>query len=64
MMRWALILDRPHAKAVTEILNTKSARIIAVVAGAILEDTVEHTLEVRLKDDPNILRRMTGIDRP
>jgi hypothetical protein len=51
MMRWALILDRPHKTAVTEILNTKSARIIAVVGGGILEDTVEHTLEVRLKPE-------------
>ena len=64
MMRWALILDRPHKTAVTEILNTKSARIIAVVGGGILEDTVERTLEVRLKDDPNILHRMIGVDRP
>jgi len=64
MMRWALILDRPHAEAVTEILNTNSARIIAVVGGALLEDTIEHTLEVRLRDDPGVAYRMIGIDRP
>lgn len=46
---WAF-LDNSQRDAVTEMLSSNSDRIIAVLGGAILDNTLRRTLEERLRD--------------
>jgi hypothetical protein len=49
-MVWAL-LDADQANAVQEIIKSGSERIMAVVGGAILDESLRRTLEERLRKD-------------
>jgi hypothetical protein len=47
-MVWAA-LNQQHYQAIAEIAKTKSDRIIAVVGGAIIDDSLRRHLELRLR---------------
>ena len=56
-MVWA-ILGEEYNKAINEIIASDSDRIIAVVGGAMLDDTLRRTLEERLRDNKDINKKL------
>src|SRR4030081_1688311 len=62
-MTWAVFADS-HARAIGEILTTGSERVVAIVGGAFLEETVERTLKERLRDAPSIIKTLLEPDNP
>ncbi len=62
-MVWA-ILGEPQSEAIKEILESRSDRIIAIVGGAILDETLKRTLEERLRNDRNISNKSFKLTGP
>jgi hypothetical protein len=62
-MTWA-IFDDSHYRAIGEIITTGSERVVAVVSGAFLEETVERTLKERLRDAPDVIKILLKPERP
>ena len=62
-MTWAIFSDS-HIKAIGEMLTSGSERVLAVVGGALLEDTIYRTLSERLRDIPDIVESILGVDGP
>ena len=56
-MVWA-ILGEEYNKAIDEIIASDSDRIIAVVGGAMLDDTLRRTLVERLRDNKDMNRKL------
>jgi DNA-binding MltR family transcriptional regulator len=64
-MTWAILEDlrESHTKAIIEIL-TGSERALAVVGGALLDESVRRTLEARLLEDQETVTNLLGPDGP
>jgi hypothetical protein len=62
---WAVLEDLKdsHRKAIIEIL-TGSERALAVVGGALLDESLRRTLEERLIKDPDTTENLLNPDRP
>ncbi len=61
-MVWAILNPEQNA-ALTEIVETQSDRVAAILGGAMLDDSLRRALEHRLRDHPDIndkLFRVTG----
>lgn len=56
-MSWA-VFDDAHIRAIGEIVQSKSDRVIAIVGGALLDDAVTKTLTQRLRDDADIINKL------
>jgi hypothetical protein len=62
-MTWAFLGDA-QLKAITEIVKTgNSDRILAVVGGAILDDTLRQTIAQRLMDDKDRVDKLFNVGR-
>ena len=61
-MTWA-IFSNSHIKAIGEML-TSSDRVLAVVGGGLLEDTIYRTLSERLRNDRDVVANLLEIDKP
>jgi hypothetical protein len=64
-MTWAIFSDA-HTRGIVQMISTGAGadRIIAIVGGALLEDTVQRTLSERLRNDTEVAGRLLKIDRP
>ena len=62
-MTWA-IFSNSHVKGIGEMLTSGSERVLAVVGGALLEDTIHRTLSERLQDKPDVVKNLLEVDRP
>lgn len=62
-MTWAYFGDE-HLRAIGELITTPSHRIIAIVGGALLDDTLRRTLAERLRDDKKMRDKLLGVNRP
>jgi hypothetical protein len=62
-MAWA-IFSNSHLRAIGEMLTSGSERALAVVGGALLEDTLYRTLSERLRNNPEIIERILGTNGP
>jgi len=62
-MVWA-VLNPDVSSALEELVKSQSQRAIAVVGGAMLEETLLRSLEYRLHPDPDINKRLFRPDGP
>ena len=62
-MTWAIFSDE-HVRAIGEIIQTRSERIVAIVGGALLDDTLRRTLAERLRNDKDISKKLLRINGP
>jgi hypothetical protein len=62
-MTWAIFPNDQHVRALREVMSNPSDRIIAVVGGAFLEVAVTRTLEERLCNLPDVLKKLFGSER-
>lgn len=61
-MSWAIFDYKKHIAAVNEIV-TGPDRIVAIVGGAFLDETLRHTLEARLQDHEKIRGKLFDVGR-
>ena len=62
-MTWAIFSDQ-HLQAISEIFLTGSERVVAIVGGAILDDTLRRTLSERLRDDKTTANKLLRVNGP
>jgi hypothetical protein len=62
-MTWA-IFDDSHVRGIGEMISSNSERVLAVVGGALLDDTVRRTLEERLVKNSELVANLVGPDKP
>ena len=62
-MAWAVFSDE-HTRGITEIIQSGSGRVTAIVGGALLDDTLRRTLAERMRNDKDISRKLLGINGP
>ena len=62
-MTWAIFSDA-HLRAIGEMITTSHPRMIAVVGGALLDDTLRRTLSERLRNDNKMRDRLIDMNRP
>ena len=67
-MTWAIFEGDKYHRAVVEIITaatqpTGSERVIVIVCGSLLEESVNYTLRERLLDVPSLVDNLIGIDR-
>jgi hypothetical protein len=63
-MKWAYFSD-DHIQAIGELIqNQRSDRIVAIVGGALLDDTLHRTLAERLRDDNDIADKLLKVNGP
>jgi hypothetical protein len=62
-MTWA-IFDDSHTRGIIEMISSGSQRVLAIVGGALLDETVRRTLKERFRDDPDIVANVLDVDRP
>lgn len=60
-MTWALFDHDVQTKAIVEMLDSNSERVLAVVGGALLDEHVNRTLSERLRDDHDRVGRLLGV---
>lgn len=62
-MSWAIFDYKKHIDAVNEIVNG-SDRVVAIVGGTFLDETLRHTLEARLRDHEKKRGKLFEVGRP
>lgn len=63
-MSWAIFRDA-HLRAIGEMLNDGATeRVVAVVGGALLDETLRRTLAERLHNDPETTDKLLRVGRP
>jgi hypothetical protein len=60
-MPWAVFND-DHTRAIEEMLTSGSDRVIAILGGAILDDTLRRTLVERFHNDEDITNKLLRIN--
>lgn len=60
-MVWAIFSDE-HRASIKEIVESRSDRIVAIVGGAILDNTLHRTLSERLRNDKDINRKLLRVN--
>ena len=60
-MAWAVFSDE-HTRGITEIIQSGSDRVTAIVGGALLDDTLRRTLAERLRNDKDISGKLLKIN--
>ena len=62
-MTWA-IFSAAHQSAIKEIMQSDSDRIVAIVGGAILDDTLDRNLSERFRDHKDTTRKLLKVNGP
>lgn len=62
-MSWAIFRDS-HTRAIVEMISSGSERVLAIVGGALLDETVRRTLKERFRDDADAVANILDVDRP
>jgi DNA-binding MltR family transcriptional regulator len=62
-MTWA-IFDDSHTRGIIEMISSGSERVLAIVGGALLDETVRRTLKERFRNDPGIVANILEVERP
>jgi hypothetical protein len=63
IMTWA-IFDDSHTRGIIEMISSGSERVLTVVGGALLDETVRRTLKERFRDEPGIVANILEVERP